>query len=678
MTHLSEAIPTPTSSAGHLWGLFGNVDRTQWRWEAPTPRPAKTESNLPSLPAWLSEWDATSQEVITGATGTETAEAKFLVDGTPCIEEDIRLFLDIISTESDPDAHIESFNRRLEQNLTLGLVSCPLLAFALRRVTDKLREQSKNPHLVQARCFAFYNSVWRGISTSKVLGPVDFEGNIINELVDLISCLPSSGDVHVLAQSILSSVSRSQLQVMEHSITSLVKTWVQDWLEAPYLGDGQSAIQTAEYSVTSSEMKLLNAKSLVVALDGPLRGENDFTRAREAISGAHIATYQALNSIEKVERIVSPFKASAKLLAHALRYLPHDILLRVESSCLEYVKAVGSRRRRQHRVIRYCWLSTLAQIPSINTQLFLQTWKILEGQDSIPENIASDLILSHWISQGYVASATMVRNSFEATARRAGKEDFASLLLALHRHRENSLARTRELFLLLDDIGKYEKVYSILSRMNDLGLKVPVSYLRQSIVTMSNYDARLALKTFHLHKEMLLGDSQIKVDWIPNFVIALINDRGIPPKHIWEILKIPIYEKLPKSERKFQRLPLSQTMIELIHKMALAFAYSEARPPRVALRNVLQCLYHLRVHRAPIGSELSRAVTHIGITDEINKGQWIRQERLRYALHLINEVEGKEIAAKADATVLNWRMFLSEKQARQNREGNVLCVGTIG
>jgi hypothetical protein len=214
--------------------------------------------------------------------------------------------------------------------------------------------------------------------------------------------------------------------------------------------------------------------------------------------------------------------------------------------------------------------------------------------------------------------------------------------------------------------------------MKDLGLKIPASYLGRSINTMSSYDARLALKIFHLHKGMLLGDMQIRADWIPNFIIALINHRGIAPKQIWEVLKIPIYENIPRSQRHFQRSTLPQSTIDLMHKMALAFAYSDARPPRVALRNVLQCLYHLRIHRAPVGPELSIAVTHIAISEEISNGNWIRQERLRYALDLIDRVEGKDVVEKADATVLNWRMYLAEKQGRENREGNVLRFGPEG
>jgi hypothetical protein len=66
-----------------------------------------------------------------------------------------------------------------------------------------------------------------------------------------------------------------------------------------------------------------------------------------------------------------------------------------------------------------------------------------------------------------------------------------------------------------------------------------------------------------------------------------------------------------------------------------------------------------------------------GITREIIAGQWIREDRLHYTLVLIDELEGKEVADKVDATVLNWRQHLSEKQARRAREGNVLRVGPI-
>ena len=678
MTQLSEAIPTPASSAGHVWGLLGPADRTQWRWEAPTPRPVKKEGRQPSLPSWLSGWDAVSQDASTEDLRVEAAEQKLLMDSACTIEENIRGFRAAISSESDPDTYIANFNRRLEQSLTLGLVSGSLLDYTLHHVPDDLREVSKNIHIAHARCFAFYDSVWRGISASKVLGPVDFEGETINQLVDLLSCLPSSSEVQRLALRIVSSVSSSQLQYVESGITSLVKAWSQSWLKAPNVGDIQSAIRTAEESVINSETKLSDAQRLVSAVQGWTKGRNDFIMAKEAVYDANTATYQALQFITKADQVVSPLEVSVKLLADTLHNVPHDILTRVASSCSEDVKVVGNRERRQHRALRNCWLSTLAHIPNINTQAFLQTWKDLENEDGIRENEASHLILNHWISRGYVANAAIVRNSFEATTEQAGKEDLASLLSALDKHGENSLAQTGELFLVLEDLGKYKWVYKILSRMKDLGLKIPVSYLGRSIDTMSKYDTRLALKTFHLHKVMLLGEGRMRVDLIPNFIMALINHKGITPKHIWEILKIPVYEDFPRSQRHFQSSPLSQTMIDLLHKMALAFAYSDARPPRVALRNVLQCLYHLRLHRAPIGTDLSKAATHVGISEDISKGKWIRQDRLRYVLHLINEVEGKDVAAKADATVLDWRMYMTEKQARENREGNVLRLGPIG
>jgi hypothetical protein len=666
LTHLSEAIPTPLSRPGHIWNLLGAADRTQWRWEAPKLRPARKESDTNALPAWLSEWDTTPQETVEDLR-VEMTEEKCSVAGEFTVEEDVRSFREMIRSEPDAGIQIGHFNARLKQSLTLGLVPSEMLSFILQRITEDLRESSKNLKLAQARCVAFYNVVWDGISASKVLRPVDFEGKILNEIVYLLSGLPSTSEVQSLAHSILCSASTPQFQYMDLGIISLVKKWSHNWLEAPCIGDYLSVFRTAEDSVVNAKTKLTDAYKIVAALEKGSKSEKDFAMVRDAVSVVHIAIYQALVSIGRVEQIFSPFKSSSKMLADALQNIPHNLFLRVASSCLENIMMVCSGRGNHLRTIRYYWLSTMAQIPKVDTELFLQTWKALETRGDIPENEASDLMLNHWISRGYVRNGIGVRNSFEATAQRVGREDFASLLFALDKHRENSLTRTRELFLLLDKLGKYRKVYKILSRMNDLGLKVPMSCLGRSIDTMSNYDARLALKTFYLHKAMLLGDRRVRLDWIPNFIIALINDRSVTPKQIWGILRIPIYEELPRSQRHFQATPLSQTMIALLHKMAFEFAHSEARPTRVALRNVLQCLYHLRVHRAPISQELSRAMSRAGISEDINNGQWIRDERLRYTLHLIKEIEGEDVAEKVDATVLNWREFLSEKQARHYR-----------
>lgn len=673
MAHLSEAIPTPQPNPGHVWGLLGTPDRTQWRWEAPTRRPVKKESAAPALPAWLSEWDTTAQQ----DTAENLQQERRLANDAPTVEEDILRFGEIIRSETDPKMQIAEFNQRFKQSLNLGLVSGDTLASALRQVTDALREASKHPEVTQARCLAFYEVVCDGIAASKVLRLVDFKGEVINEFIDLISYLPSTNEVQKLAHRIICSASMSQLQCMEYAIISLVKAWTDSWLKTPWIGDSRSIIRAAEASVIAAKSKLVDAQNLSVVLEQGSKSERDINTAREAVSTVHIATVRALDSIAEAERVTSPFKASAKLLAEALDRIPRDLFPRIVSSCSEIIAMACSARPKHRQAIRYYWLSTMAQITEVDTELFLKTWRELEGQDSIRENEASDLMLSHWVSQGCVKNAAGVRNSFEATAQRVGQEDFASLLFALDKHRENSLTRTRELFLLLDQLGKYKRVYSILSRMNDLGLKVPMTCLGRSIDTMSSYDARLALRTYHLHKAMLLGDRRVRLDWIPNFIIALINDSSITPKQIWGLLRIPIYEDLPRSQRHFQPTPLSPTMIDLVHKIATAFAHSQARPTRVAVRNILQCLYHLRVHRAPIGQEISRAMSRVGITEDINNGRWVRDERLRYTLDLVNMVEGREVAEKVDATVENWRLYLSEKEARIRREGNVLRVGPI-
>jgi hypothetical protein len=676
MTHLSEAIPTSAPNPVHIWGLFGNAGRTQWRWEAPTPRLSKNDDTA-ALPAWLSEWDTTFQEDPNEILRADSTEERTLVEGIPTMEEDVRRFRETLRSKSDLDSHIADFNQSLKQSLTLGLASSELVEHIIRQVTEDLQEVSKNHEVARARYLAFYNAIWDGITASRVLRPIDFDGKVINEFLSLLSRLPSTREVQTLAHRILCSMSVVQLRCLEQGIISLVKSWLHSWLEVSRIGDSQPEIRAAEEYVAETGSKLVNVQRLVMALEEGSNAMTDISLVREAVSDIHMSISRALGAIAKADQSISPFKASAKLLADALQKLPYDLLLSIVPSCSEHIMMVCKGRRKSFQTVRYHWLSTIAQLSNIDTELFLQNWRKLESQDTILENDASDLILSLWMSQGYVKNIDGVRNSFEASAPRPEKKDFASLLFALDKHRENSLTRTRDLFLLLEGLGRYKMVYKILSRMNNLSLKVPATCLARSIDTMSSHDVHLALKIFSLRKVMLLGDRRFRLDWIPDFIIALINDRSVEPKRIWEILGIPIYEYRPRFQRHFQPRALPQTMIDLLHRMALAFAQSPARPTRVAVRNVLQCLYHLRLHRAPISPELARAMSSAGITREIIAGQWIREDRLHYTLVLIDELEGKEVADKVDATVLNWRQHLSEKQARRAREGNVLRVGPI-
>ena len=320
-------------------------------------------------------------------------------------------------------------------------------------------------------------------------------------------------------------------------------------------------------------------------------------------------------------------------------------------------------------------------MPNVDDQLLVKTWQDMDISNGFADNKCSHLVLSHWISRGKVKKATSVRNTFEASSFYTRSQvsasglSFARLLLALDKHREMCLRRMKDLFDLLHRVGRFRQVSFILSRLEELGLKITVPLLASSVEKMSAYDRKRALDMYHFPFHLRIG-YPLRPDFIPDFIISLVNDPQIPPGAIWKLLKIPIYEGGPSFQPHFAR-PLPQTMINLVHEMAIAFADSDARPPRVALRNILQRLHHLRIHRAPISPELTRAISHVAITRSIIEKRLVGQERLRYAVSLIAEVREHLVADDVAKTVFILRQHSNGKQARQRRESNPLRVGPI-
>ncbi|KAG0650777.1 hypothetical protein D0Z07_2428 [Hyphodiscus hymeniophilus] len=106
-----------------------------------------------------------------------------------------------------------------------------------------------------------------------------------------------------------------------------------------------------------------------------------------------------------------------------------------------------------------------------------------------------------------------------------------------------------------------------------------------AVERMSN-DADMVRRAMNMwllppHK-MKLGYA-LRAELVPKFIINLINSRHIHTKEIWKLLNIPFYEDLISVKyQPHQSKALPREMIDLMHKMAMAFAHTDARPPRVA------------------------------------------------------------------------------------------------
>lgn len=680
MTHASEAIPSSGHNLGSIWGSFWDTDRTQWQWQAPTPRATSQDKGAAALPSWLMEWDTTSQEKMAESVDAEITNGR-PIEKPVRVEEDIRRYRAMIKKATGKNNITKlslDFAVQFRKSLTLGLVSEKTLDYTLRHVPKDIRAAYPNEKLTSYLCLAFFTDVWEGIAASKVIGPSDIDAKVMNRLFSLVVSLPIAQGMLGLAHKILHSTSDIQLRHMARGITFLVKKWSESWLADWEARERGEEMRSAESLVTTAEERVAGAQTLVMALKQGPDYDKGLAMAQEALSDAHTAVSIAIDATVQAEDIVSPLEASTNALAQALEKLPRDLVLNLVRYYSRRIMAVGGRKEQSHWSFYYRWLYVVARMSNVDDQLLVQIWRQVDPSNHLSTTKCSVIILNQWISQGKVKKAPAVRNTFAASLLwpLAGQSaSFARLLLALDKHRELCFTRAGELFELLHSLGRHQHIPDILFRMNELDMKIPTTMLGAAVEKMSAHDIKRALDMYYLPHDMKLG-YPLRPEFMPKFVIAQINDPSVPPAAIWKLLNIPIYEGGSSFQPYFAK-PLPREMIDLIHKMATAFARSEGRPCRVAFRNILQCLHHLRIHNAPISPELTRAVSHANITRSILNGLSVGQERLRYALHLVAKVEGEEVAKAVDETVFKWRQYVHEKRTKARREANVLSTGPI-
>jgi hypothetical protein len=319
-------------------------------------------------------------------------------------------------------------------------------------------------------------------------------------------------------------------------------------------------------------------------------------------------------------------------------------------------------------------------------ELFIETWKKTKGEKLIHnESLSTDLVLSSWIRDYHFTNPALVKITFEASARQFGdsKLDFGSLLFAIDKTRERCCFARAALLKLFVSLGRYRMVYRILRQMRQLGLKVPHGGFVSAINSIIKYDTLLALRIYKLYNTMHACDEPpLQLEECPELVISMINHPAITSDEIWQTLRVPVYEKESARFRKaFDSRKLSSDWIELLTKMAVAFARNDLDRPRIALRNVMNCIHHLRRHNAPLSAEITRALTHAGITRHLIHKKYVSHKRVQWALGLIEAAEGMEVAETVDKIVgFQNSIFYGkkwEKQQREHRERNVLRVGPI-
>jgi hypothetical protein len=680
ITHLTDHTPASASNIGPLWGLFGEVDNTQWQWEAPTTQKSRGASDA-TLPAWLADWTTLPKAAPPLSMEESTSKP---IEEINSVEEDIFNFRKTLQTASlhQMIEICDDFNARFKQSLRLGLVSESEIRNALETVSHDLCLAFSKSGLTDTRCLlSFYQAFWEGLVTCKVFQPVDLDAEIMGQFLFRLGKLPICMDIQALIHDVIRTVSVTQLSRMYKSLVYLVPAWAQTWLHEQLPSDTGHSIIATRGALLNSSIKLDRLVQLLQRKDNRL----DLSKIQEAFGEAKESIDNVLENIVQAEKVLMPSRVSIDTLACVLGHLPQDLLSRVLHSCTHRIISIHKRMESPSAGLCQNWVSLVAKIPELSDQVFVGILKRMEEyKEAAQYTISADVLLSRWVCQGYIKQGALIRVTAELCASDPHAPDLGSLLFAIHIHRDGqSFPRLKDVSKLLHALGRHREIYRILTRMKNLGITLPGSSIGPIIAIMSKYDVKLAYRLYKLFYSGLRASGEVlHLKLIPNFVVSMVGLRHPWPPRIWGMLDIPFYEQLQPSERsKISKRPLPPAEIELMTKLAIAFAQADTLPRRVAFRNVLQCLHHLRQHNAPVSSQVTRAISHAGFTRKILAGQWISKELLSWALSLIEVAEGTEVAMVAEKAVTYWNERLEAEQQsvarKKAREMNVLRVGPI-
>ena len=201
-----------------------------------------------------------------------------------------------------------------------------------------------------------------------------------------------------------------------------------------------------------------------------------------------------------------------------------------------------------------------------------------------------------------------------------------------------------------------KSLLSYIDAMKERGIFPHPDTLATIVSNLFDNDIETVMKTTFLHDYMPLSR-------FPDFAVKLIKHEAASPQRIFRLLERFVGSKtqpfvngeqstaiLPPPVRK---LPFGS--VDLLHRLATAFAHSQRLHPGCAFRAVYQCYRYLCDRFAPVGPALSKAFVHAGATRFLQEGRWVSTVKLRWILGVVKKAEGAEMAKQVDRAVWQWR-----------------------
>ncbi len=217
-------------------------------------------------------------------------------------------------------------------------------------------------------------------------------------------------------------------------------------------------------------------------------------------------------------------------------------------------------------------------------------------------------------------------------------------------------------FSLLHRLEMHDTSLSLFRYFRQSGTSVNLTTLASKIINYTSPDPRVACTLFKLTPSLPLESCPVVAE-------IMIRDPAVHPGIPLGFRdarqgSLGIPDVYPRTKQEIRH-----AQIQLLNRMATAYAHASHLYPRVAFRQVYQCyLLHRKHARCSLSVEISAALTIAGAVRPLQESEWVSTMKLRWILAIVRETEGDEVASRVDELVYAWRGKIHREEARMALE----------
>ncbi|USW59453.1 hypothetical protein Slin15195_G127720 [Septoria linicola] len=142
----------------------------------------------------------------------------------------------------------------------------------------------------------------------------------------------------------------------------------------------------------------------------------------------------------------------------------------------------------------------------------------------------------------------------------------------------------------------------------------------------------------------------------PDLPIRLVEVGKVGATALWTMLRRQTPEDhVLRKDRTHRTDRLRPDHAHLVHQVALEIANCPQTTPRVAYRRVWECYRFLNDRGAHVQPTMTSAIVTAGIMRYLQEHKRPASAQVRYILHIVEKVEGKQVAMKLDRVI--WTLW---------------------